>query len=217
MRRQFIPMSTRNRNKQVIGLISRQLETRRKKEEARKEAHDPVLVEKIKSAFMEFPDERKNIFLNIIDENYTENPAYLNPGLFNDLLPIDPGAAVLAVKAKHDKQAQIESDFSKGPARMIVGRAFKLNPKLINQENFDLVSSLFQNNLRSLEENENGLERFCRAHPELAQNNKHLKDVDFVQRKTERDMILDASIKESHLDMYSMKGYRTANIPKPKR
>lgn len=217
MSKTHFQMSNRNWSKQVVGLVSRQLEAKRKKEDAAKQANDPVLVEKIRSVFMQSSNARASIFLNMISENYAENPAYLNPVLFNEFLSVDPAAAVKAVELKHNEQAQIESAFSTGPARRIVGRAFKLDPKLINQENFDLVASLFQHNLNSLDKDENGLEKFCRNHPDLAKNNKRFQDIDFVQRQTERDLIRDASVKESHFDLYGSKKHWLVKTPKPKQ
>lgn len=213
----MLKKSSYTRLKDKLAQARRLWEFEKQKQQARGQSNDPVLLDVIYATYRQHPEERVTILDDIVSENFWKNPAFLNPDLLEQLVPLDPETAIQFVKDKHDRVAQIETPFSTGVARKIISQAFAVKPETINQKSFNLVASLFQNNLRSLDYDETMLENLCLQHPELAKNNKYFENVDFVQRKQERDMIRDASIKESSLDLYGSKEYRSKGIPRPKR
>ena len=148
-----------------------------KREEQEQKSLDPVLVEEVKTRFTNFVEEKEGILDQAFEKKSEPNPVFLNPDLLNDLIHMDPDAALAFVR-----QRPVNPIHKAIVRKMeeVLRTVFSIKPEMINQGNFDYICTISGNNLDRIEVEPRLLEELSFEHPELAKANSYLQHIDFT-------------------------------------
>lgn len=150
----------------------------KQQEALQKKVTDPLFIETTKSDFMQFEEKKMPILNEAFDTNY----AY-NPDLLNDLVRMDPEAAMSFVKGK---KIELHHTVALRKVEDILRTIFKIKPEEINQNNFDFICAMSGNKLERIEAEPRLLEELCFDHPELAGKNEYVGHINFSEELKEK-------------------------------
>jgi hypothetical protein len=183
-------MSAHNQLQQNLKKTASNLAADKAKEEALKQADNPVLLQQVKDEFIAHPDQRTQMIGAAAAQSYSVNPVYLNPQTLNELVALDPAAAVAYVKKDYDRDKMIGITSNASPRNENLLRlAFQENAELITEETFKYAYAAAANYLPSVDKDMTLAEELCYSHPQFRTLFRGLNVTDFDQRIKDRESL----------------------------